>query len=65
MSIRKENKGYPNCAACKHYYITWDKRFPKGCKAMGFKSREMPHLVVFQSSGKECMYYEEKPKPGK
>jgi hypothetical protein len=49
-----------DCFRCKHFYVTWDERHPKGCRAMGFKSREMPSVVVFRSSGMECLRYEGK-----
>jgi len=49
-----------DCFKCKHFYITWEQSFPRGCRAMGFKSKEMPSDVVFQSSGMECMRFEEK-----
>ena len=55
-----------DCLRCKHFYITWDERHPKGCRAMGFKSREMPSTVVLKSSGTECLRYERKePPPGR
>lgn len=43
-----------NCKACKYYYITWDRNFPNGCKAYGFKCKEMPSVFVFKSSGDCC-----------
>nr|WP_139999438.1 uracil-DNA glycosylase [Paenibacillus paridis] len=49
-----------NCLKCKHYYITWDPKSPKGCKAFGFKSSAMPSIAVFASSGKPCMNFEHK-----
>ena len=49
-----------NCFICKHFYITWEKDFPRGCKALGFKSAEMPFNVVSQASGKRCLYFEQK-----
>ncbi len=51
-----------NCRNCKHYFITWEKNMPYGCRAFGFKSRQIPSLVVFQSSGKPCQAYEVKQK---
>jgi hypothetical protein len=48
------------CRNCRYYYITWDTRQPHGCKAMNFKSRRPPSLVVRQSSGKECMRFQPK-----
>ena len=49
-----------SCQKCKFFYVTWDRSFPYGCKAMGFKGKTMPYLMVFQASGKPCMAYEEK-----
>lgn len=45
------------CRKCEHYYITWDRSFPYGCKAMGFKSYKLPCLVVLESSGHECLSF--------
>ncbi len=45
------------CRKCKFYYITWDTRRPHGCRAMNFKSRRPPSLVVRQNSGRECLRY--------
>jgi hypothetical protein len=53
-----------NCYKCRFYYVTWDSQHPNGCKAIGFKTRGLPSVVVFQSSGKPCEFYKEK-KPGK
>lgn len=46
-----------NCFRCRHFYVTWDELFPRGCKALGFKSREMPSAVVRRSSGMECQMF--------
>jgi len=43
-----------NCCTCTYYYITWDPTFPKGCKFYGFKSLNLPSLLVKQSSGIPC-----------
>lgn len=51
-----------NCFQCRHYYVTWDEFFPKGCKALAFKSREAPSAVVLRSSGMECQMFEPKAK---
>ena len=51
------------CPACCHYYITHDKAFPYGCRAMGFKSRSTPSLAVFSSSGMECQMFRKKERP--
>ncbi|MBN2125298.1 MAG: uracil-DNA glycosylase [Deltaproteobacteria bacterium] len=50
------------CRRCRHYYVTWDKAFPHGCRAMGFKSRESPAKTVQASSGLDCLLFEGKEK---
>ncbi len=50
-----------NCNKCCHFYITWDKNFPYGCRAMGFKSKEMPSLAVLKNSERECLLFKDKP----
>jgi hypothetical protein len=46
-----------DCNKCAHYYVTWDTHFPKGCRALGFKSRKDPSRVVFESSGMDCQLF--------
>jgi len=54
-----------DCFTCKYFYITWDKHFPYGCNALGFKSKSMPSAEVFKASNTECLKYERKPGKGK
>lgn len=46
-----------NCIKCKHYYITWDSKFPKGCMAYGFKCAEFPSAIVYRSTGEICISF--------
>lgn len=46
-----------SCNGCIFYYITWDRRAPKGCKYFGFKSTKMPCQVVLSSTGSHCTMY--------
>jgi hypothetical protein len=47
-----------DCHRCRHYFITWDPRFPHGCRRMGFKSRMYPSDEVRQTmSGHECRLF--------
>lgn len=46
-----------NCNKCEHYYITWEKSFPYGCRAMGFKSKKSPSATVRSNSGIECLKF--------
>ncbi|BCB97274.1 hypothetical protein JZK55_21960 [Dissulfurispira thermophila] len=55
-------QGKIDCFKCKHFYITWDKGFPYGCRAMGFKTKNMPSDEVYKASTIECLKYEEKGK---
>ncbi|HFS82458.1 MAG TPA: uracil-DNA glycosylase [Epsilonproteobacteria bacterium] len=52
-----------NCKRCIHYYVTWDRHAPHGCRAFGFKSRQIPSMVVQKSSQKPCTHYRPKTKP--
>lgn len=49
-----------NCRRCEHYFVTWKPKQPHGCKAYGFKSPQIPSLVVFQSSGSDCSMFKAK-----
>lgn len=53
-----------NCRKCQFYFVTWEKEKPHGCKAFGFKSAQIPSIVVFQSSGVDCHLFKQK-KPSK
>ena len=49
-----------DCLKCMYYATTWEKNFPRACKFHGFKSKYMPSISVFQSSGTECMGFVKK-----
>jgi len=51
------------CSKCRYYYITWDKSFPYGCRAMGFKSKTLPSLLTQQVSGQQCLSFAAKEAP--
>ena len=48
------------CHQCEHYYVTWDKDFPHGCRAMGFKSVHLPSTTVLVNSDQPCLFYKKK-----
>ncbi len=52
-----------DCRKCKHFEITWDRNFPYGCKAMGFKTAFLPSVEVHKASGLACLKFEMKSKP--
>ena len=49
-----------NCFHCVHFFVTWDEKFPRGCRAMDFKSRKMPSIAVFEASGMPCVRFRAK-----
>ncbi len=49
-----------DCHKCEYYYVTWDKDFPHGCKAMEFKSKALPAATVLATSRQECLMYKKK-----
>lgn len=51
-----------NCQACLHFYITYEPAFPYGCRAMGFKSKQLPSAAVYASSGMPCQLFTPKKK---
>jgi hypothetical protein len=51
----------PNCLRCRHFYVTWDLQFPRGCSVFGIKSRHMPSLVVYRATGYHCPSFEPSP----
>ncbi|WP_228197956.1 uracil-DNA glycosylase [Poseidonibacter antarcticus] len=48
------------CQKCIYYYVTWEKNKPHGCNAYGFKSQQIPSLVVKRSSKMDCNFYKQK-----
>ena len=48
------------CMGCLHFYITYKKERPWGCKKFGFISKLTPSIEVFKTTGTECAYRFEK-----
>jgi hypothetical protein len=46
-----------NCLKCKYYLVTWDARYPRGCKLFGFKGTTMPSITVYRSTGAACQNF--------
>ncbi len=46
-----------DCFKCKHFYVTWDKNRPRGCRALQFKTKRLPSDVVRATSGKDCLLF--------
>ena len=61
-SIREERRPnkHVDCNTCVHFFITWDKRYPYGCRAMRFMSANSPNKDVFEVEGRDCLAYKDK-----
>lgn len=46
------------CQKCRFYFVTWERAKPHGCNAYGFKSKIIPSMVVKNSSGVSCSFYQ-------
>ena len=53
----------PNCHACAHFRVTWDKRVPYECRAFGMRTSRLPSVVVRQESGRDCQLFRPKARP--
>ena len=57
----KATDGRTSCQGCRHFFVTHDSKRPWGCRKFGFKGKSLPALVVFQSTGMHCAYYQQNP----
>jgi len=48
------------CNNCLHFYITHDANFKYGCRALDFKSKRLPILVVKEASEQQCHFFQKK-----
>ncbi len=53
----KEPNDRINCRECQHFFVTWQSSAPYGCRAHGFKSLQLPSIVVFSTSGQHCLLF--------
>lgn len=49
-----------DCFKCKHYFVTWDARYPKGCRLYDVKSTQMPWVIVASATKEGCVGFEPK-----
>lgn len=50
----------PKCHDCENFFVTWDNKAPMGCRSFGFKGKQLPSLVVLQTTGQQCCYFRDK-----
>ena len=58
---RGDSTGEQVCINCASYYVTWAPRHPHGCRAFGFKSAQVPSVVVSSVSEDRCLKFSVKP----
>ena len=46
-----------NCRGCRHFFVTYEPRNPWGCRQFGFKGKNLPAQIVYQSTGMQCAYF--------
>lgn len=63
MSKTNAKERTVDCFQCRHFYTTWEPEHPRGCKAFGFKTIQIPSAVVFESSGEPCLKFSAKNAP--
>lgn len=56
----KEDVPHINCFFCEHFYITYEQRYPYGCRIIGFKSARMPSVDVSINSNMPCGLFVQK-----
>ncbi|PID72077.1 MAG: hypothetical protein CSB34_04390 [Desulfobulbus propionicus] len=62
MDSARSSSKPPNCMQCRYFYVTYEPRHPRGCRAYGFKCQGVPSAVVLSSSGAHCQMFCERPK---
>lgn len=55
MELKSEDL---TCKDCAHFFVTYDRYFPYGCRKMDFKSLRYPHFEVRETTGKPCQGWE-------
>lgn len=58
-TTREHDSPRLNCYGCTHFFITWDKEFPYGCRKMEFRSKRLPSDDVMEADGQRCLAREE------
>ena len=58
--VAKEQESKLDCRKCVHFFVTWEKGTPYGCRAYGFKGPQIPSIVVKASSGENCSFFKQR-----
>jgi len=53
----------PNCLKCRHFYVTYEPKWPRGCRVFGFKGKQLPSITVKQCTGSECPAFQARINP--
>jgi hypothetical protein len=59
-SSQQDMQNQSDCNACRHLFMTYEARYPYGCRKLSFKSLRLPHYEVLEASGEPCASFEHK-----
>ena len=51
------NRKKVDCYSCQHFELTYQLPLNKICQSFGFKSEELPAIIVYKSTGHICNGY--------
>ncbi|MCL2556966.1 MAG: hypothetical protein FWE09_00645 [Treponema sp.] len=51
----------PNCLKCAHYKVSWDPFLPHACEIFEIKSRLIPSIEVYNTTGGNCPSFKARP----
>ena len=54
-----------NCNNCIHFYVTYKRSFPYGCRAFGIVSKKNPYLEIKKVSSTNCALFSKRIKNDK
>jgi len=60
VTEKKQQHRDINCFSCHYFYITYDPHFPYGCRAAGFKAKQVPSKQMYVNSGLDCQLFRKK-----
>ena len=49
------------CQQCQFFYITYNAKTPRGCRAFQFETNGNPSDAVYEQSGVSCLKFQPKP----
>ncbi len=60
ISKENNNEDSISCLRCAHYYITWNVKYPRGCRKYALETDLIPSDAVLIYTCKGCQYFKNK-----